>query len=801
MEEKKGRGVFFGQPVRILTIVVTLLSVMIFSGCAAMLITLSANGMDLDQVLSRPTEKSYETTQQFGYNVVEYMSRVSQVVGYGKPFLTDGELDLKKTVDITDLEAASGDQSEDTSYTVKTLREMADREGEFSELIYSAENMAYTYDEGASASEASEDSGYSEKFVYLYENGRTLERECGLPASGVSLADYARENSDTVSLLDLYKSLDDALSQMGSYMGMAEILGEQQTNLRYYVEDLDTNAIYTNVEKWRNGYVEDPALAENSGDFAFTGIRNGGTLESEADTDAEEYLREIYASSPVAAENERIVLLVDTSYPVYDQIASSAAFYERYAAWGNIFVIGLLASFLTGILGTVLLTVQTGRVREDRRLHLRGTDKLPTEVVAAVAGVALFVMIGMGIAAGSTGTTDYWTVLIPLILMELGAAVVFFWFYTSLVRRAKGKLLWKSSLSYNILVSCKKVYSARTTSGQMITAFILLMLGNMFVLLTFGGFGVFLALIADGIVLLYLIKEGAGRQVIRNGLARIAGGELDFKIDEKDLTGDNREMAEAVNHVGDGLKRAVQETVKSERLKADLITNVSHDIKTPLTSIINYVDLLKRENIEDPKIKGYIEVLDSKSQRLKQLTEDLVEASKISSGNIVLDMRPINLGELVWQTNGEFEEKFNARGLEIVSKIPDHPVKIMADGRRMWRVVENLYNNVAKYAMPHTRVYVAVRQIGCRVIFELKNISENSLNSVNPEELTGRFVRGDVSRSTEGSGLGLSIAKNLVKLQKGTFDIYLDGDLFKVTITFAAADQEPQQAETADKKR
>ena len=194
-------------------------------------------------------------------------------------------------------------------------------------------------------------------------------------------------------------------------------------------------------------------------------------------------------------------------------------------------------------------------------------------------------------------------------------------------------------------------------------------------------------------------------------------------------------------------------------------------------------------------------MLDSKSQRLKQLTEDLVEASKISSGNIVLDMRPINLGELVWQTNGEFEEKFSARGLEIVSKIPDRPVKIMADGRRMWRVVENLYNNVAKYAMPHTRVYVAVRQIGCRVIFELKNISENSLNSVNPEELTGRFVRGDVSRSTEGSGLGLSIAKNLVKIQKGTFDIYLDGDLFKVTITFAAADQEPQQAETADKKR
>ena len=197
MEEKKGRGVFFGQPVRILTIVVTLLSCDdIFRVCRDADNACPPTEWIWIRCCPGPRKKSYETTQQFGYNVVEYMSRVSQVVGYGKPFLTDGELDLKKTVDITDLEAASGDQSEDTSYTVKTLREMADREGEFSELIYSAENMAYTYDEGASASEASEDSGYSEKFVYLYENGRTLERECGLPASGVSLADYARENSD-----------------------------------------------------------------------------------------------------------------------------------------------------------------------------------------------------------------------------------------------------------------------------------------------------------------------------------------------------------------------------------------------------------------------------------------------------------------------------------------------------------------------------------------------------------------------------------------------------------------------------
>lgn len=788
MEEKKGRGIFFSHPFRIVTIVITLLCVAVFSGSMFMLILLNAKGMSLDELWGSGNA-NYETTRQFADNVVEYMSRISQALQSGEPFTVSGKLDPEKEVDITDLETDAEDQNQDTVYTVQTLQNMTEQEYAFSELIIEAENQIYSYDEEYPAEESAS-SEYSEQFLYLYDRGKNLEEQYGIPVSGVSLADYAKKNSQSVSLLDLYKDLDNVLVQMMEYLGEAKTLDAKETNIRYYVEDLDDNIIYTNMEKWKNGYQRDEGLLEDSGSFLFQGTRSQGTLEAETDTDAERYLENMYRTTPLTSENEEIIIMVDTGYPVNDQIADAAAFYEKYAAWGKVLLISLLVSLVMGILGGVMLTVQTGRVRADRQLHLRGTDKLPTEVAAAIAGVSLFVMLGMGFSACVSGTMDYWGNVAMLMLMETGASAVFLWFYTSLVRRIKGKLLWKSSLSYNILVSCKKVYSARTTSGQMITAFILLMLGNMFVLLTFGGFGVFLALIADGVVLLYLVKEGAGRQVIRDGLARIAGGELDFKIDEKDLTGDNREMAEAVNHVGDGLKRAVQETVKSERLKADLITNVSHDIKTPLTSIINYVDLLKRENIKDPKIKGYIDVLDSKSQRLKQLTEDLVEASKISSGNIVLDMKPINLGELVWQTNGEFEEKFNARGLEIVSKIPETQVRIMADGRRMWRVVENLYNNVAKYAMPHTRVYVEVKQIGCRVIFELKNISENSLNFVNPEELTGRFVRGDVSRSTEGSGLGLSIAKNLVKLQKGTFDIYLDGDLFKVTITFAAAVQE-----------
>ena len=226
--------------------------------------------------------------------------------------------------------------------------------------------------------------------------------------------------------------------------------------------------------------------------------------------------------------------------------------------------------------------------------------------------------------------------------------------------------------------------------------------------------------------------------------------------------------------------------MKDERLKTDLITNVSHDIKTPLTSIINYVDLLKRENIQDPKIQGYLDILEAKAQRLKHLTEDVVEASKISSGNITMEYMNINFVEMINQTTGEFTEKFEKRNLQIVLNVPEKPVMVRTDGRRMWRVIENIYNNAAKYALEGTRVYANLIEKEHTVEFSLKNISEQPLN-ISADELTERFIRGDVSRSTEGSGLGLSIAKNLTELQGGKFELYLDGDLFKVTIVFPKA--------------
>lgn len=290
------------------------------------------------------------------------------------------------------------------------------------------------------------------------------------------------------------------------------------------------------------------------------------------------------------------------------------------------------------------------------------------------------------------------------------------------------------------------------------------------------------------VVLAVLVTDGMQRQKLLTAIQEINSEEGNTRISESGLFAINRQMAAAVNDLGDGLRHALQEQMKSERMKADLITNVSHDLKTPLTSIINYVDLLKREELHNEKANEYLEVLDQKSQRLKQLTEDLVEASRASSGNVVLDIRRIDVKELLMQTSGEFVERFEARGLQLVENFPQNPQYVDADGRRLWRIIENLFRNVEKYAMPHTRVYLDLINDGDRVAFSLKNISENPLN-ISPEELTERFTRGDESRSTEGSGLGLSIAKDLTEIQQGTFEIYLDGDLFKVTVSFPTASE------------
>ena len=273
---------------------------------------------------------------------------------------------------------------------------------------------------------------------------------------------------------------------------------------------------------------------------------------------------------------------------------------------------------------------------------------------------------------------------------------------------------------------------------------------------------------------------------LRKGTQAIAAGDMEHRVDTAHMPRDLKLQAEDLNNISVGLAGALDEKMKSERFKAELITNVSHDLKTPLTSIINYVNLLKTTQQTDPTAQEYIEVLDRKSQRLKKLTEDLVEASKASTGVLSVNREKIGMVQLIDQAMGEWEERLQDRKLTVVTNLPEGETWVYADGRHLWRVIDNLLSNCAKYAMEGTRVYLDLSRGKGQVTLAVKNVSREALN-VPAERLMERFVRGDESRTTEGSGLGLSIARSLTELQGGQFELAVDGDLFKASVTLPQA--------------
>jgi signal transduction histidine kinase len=453
----------------------------------------------------------------------------------------------------------------------------------------------------------------------------------------------------------------------------------------------------------------------------------------------------------------------------------------------------------------VVLTVREGK----RELP---EDKIPTEIMLLLMAAAVLLLYAGFQAIKLIGLTRiaYYNMSIAVTgISALIVSILFSFFYYSAVRRWKAHTFWKNSilrrLCHGMAGLFMYLYDNSAAVLRILVPSLVLLFLNLFLSVMTAVcldtsreivFVVFLliTLLADGLAIVFLYKSAMDRQHILDGIQKINAGDTGHKIDTASLHGDNLVLANEINGIGEGIRNAVDISMKDERLKADLITNVSHDIKTPLTSIINYVDLIKRENVENPNVREYIEVLDNKSQRLKQLTDDLVEASKISSGNIVLQWERINLIELLNQTRGEFSEKFEQKGLTPVIRAEKSSVLIEADSRRIWRVMENLFNNICKYALQGTRVYIDVAEKygengSSRVVLSIKNISENPIK-VNADELTERFIRGDESRTTEGSGLGLSIARNLTEAMKGQFEITVDGDLFKVTLTFPLLEEQ-----------
>lgn len=638
---------------------------------------------------------------------------------------------------------------------------------------------------------------------------------------GKNLEEYVSDWKLYQELCENVKSAAENLAyNYNEYIDYQDYYSMENSNVRYLITKTvgDDVQYYSNMEE---GSSYRDTIMERMEEFSESGSSTGNMYEKyiyyspsemiyETNTTiAESTVRKILQEYDYAyPETVKIWINVDTSYPVRDAFTQGAEYLPYLWQWAAVFLIAMILYLVLFFYQTAV----TGRYMDkegNRYTKLTPFDKVPTEAAILIAvGVAILVIWVLIVVTELAGVdiTDmaYCREAIheewfkALILGSVFVAdVAFTFFFYSLVRRIKARTLWKNSYLHRLFCRAKKfawnVYDNGSVVVRTWVPYCIFLGCNLFMVLWSIRSGnlliLFIAAIIDILIGILIYKDTRERQGIVKGIEIIAGGEVDHQIDTEDLHGDNLTLANSVNSIGKGIKDAVEISMKDERMKADLITNVSHDIKTPLTSIINYVDLLKREQVDSEKAQNYIRVLDEKSQRLKQLTDDLVEASKITSGNISLNFERINLTELMNQTIGEFSEKFEEKGLTTVMNVNTQEAVIEADSRRIWRVMENLFNNIFKYAMTGTRVYVSIdrkENAPDDIVISIKNISATPLNC-NAEELTERFIRGDVSRTTEGSGLGLSIAKNLTEAQRGIFEIQLDGDLFKVILTFKTA--------------
>lgn len=716
--------------------------------------------------LSWLTHETYEDTTVFTKQLKTDIDDIFSYVNYKEIFETNGKLDLKKPViSITD------GPGKVKTYTLDEMVRHAKSRG-----LYLNEEFKITGQ--LNATEDTDDE--------VHVEWRAYEPDLQYNEPGDAYA-----SMDTLA--------EEVLTHLGNYYSFYYKFVQNPSNLQFRILYCNTNTdykLYTNTTSktidtfmslGRYLYVTgDSAIVDNNINSAPKNITS--LLESH---------------NPYDNSNYYMIVAVDTSYPHADAYAIES---EQYAQTRVLYIFGII-SLCLGLLGCFatlygLIRMSGFQNNNIDEINLNSFDQISTEGCILLCLIAIFFVLLLGEKIGYQLlhlfiNSDNWYYAEHMLRM----VIIYTFCITgsfSLLRRYKAKTLWSNSLIRKMAASTSMYINHQDFTVRLAICFILFLLfqiimtTSIVILFLFCGdmstrilllflSGIFIAV--DLWVFNKLFKNALQTSKINEALFKISSGDTSYKIDTTNFCGKEKELANHINHISRGLDTALQEQVKSERLKADLITNVSHDIKTPLTSIINYVDLIKRENIKDEKIQGYLEVLEQKSQRLKTLTEDLVEASKASSGNLKLEIHDINFIELILQTNGEFQEKFSLRHLTLIPNIPDETILIEADGRHLWRVLENLYNNAYKYAMEYSRIYIDISHEDNMVIFTIKNISQHPLN-IRADELTERFVRGDVARTTEGSGLGLSIAKSLTELQKGIFDIYIDGDLFKVQIKF-----------------
>lgn len=625
----------------------------------------------------------------------------------------------------------------------------------------------------------------TDNFMYMYS--ASIINNFSINANSLLVKD---EDGDSYYSSNRYGIYDDYQEnvQIGNKKGRVNYLTTYEyKNFKYLIIDNKNSVAYTNVEHTMfTDSIEEikERLAKNS---IYWNYEKGNVNTSIEKLKLEEIRYKSIYKSIDDAKNFSVYTSLENDLTYYDQYRTNKTVFDMaqilYKPALYLLPLSIVAVLVLLIMNCFLI----GLRNEKGEVILNAFDKTPL----LVALIILFIlsMIGCGFLIALTSEN------LTLILSgtAIGAVIVyisFVFFLETIIKRIKSKTLFRNTITYRILRWIKSLITSMTRNANMTVKLILIFIA--FGILNIIGFGSsinnepigFFILIAIWVYAFAKMHQWLVRYIeIKNAINEIYIGNTEVHLDEKRYKGSLNSMAIQVNDIAGGLSNAIQEKLKSERLKTELITNVSHDIKTPLTSIINYVDLLKKEKMPNEQAEEYLNILDNKSQRLKRLTEDLVEASKASSGNIKLNIEKLNVNELLKQVSGEFEDKFKLRNLEEVMSLPEKNVYINADSRYMYRILENMYSNISKYAMDNTRVYIDVIPNNNRITIQMKNISKEKLN-ISTEELMQRFVRGDSARNTEGSGLGLSIATSLTTLQGGTFNIYLDGDLYKVIIEF-----------------
>lgn len=582
------------------------------------------------------------------------------------------------------------------------------------------------------------------------------------------------------------------------YVRSVKDINFNERNLAYYVRH--NGKVYSNVTSREkatscSAYMTIQKTASDEYEVQFSNFKN--TYISST------YVTSLMQNLDSLTPDDKLYIGIYTTYPYEDTFRQdNQIFSEYYSYTFPALVIGVVTA-IAAIWLFVHILRRSGRISgDDTAVYLTPIDRIPVEILFIVGLAELIVIFAALESMAVSDSRNIATITSLEYIMVVGCFeglyLLGITWLLSIVRQVKAGCLWQHSLIRSGYIFCRKLVQTVSRQKNLAAktaecfAFYLLINGVLILMLILGvdnsaplaSLGALLLIIGFNVYILVIqIRKAKGEESIREATKALAEGDLEYVAPKMKRLYTEQEIIDNIDHLSDGLHKAIEKSLYDERMKTELITNVSHDIKTPLTSIINYVELIKREEVDNEKVQHYLEVLDKKSQRLKQLTEDLVEVSRISSGNIELERVPIDFGELLRQAMGEFEDKFTEHELKMVERIPEEAHMIFADGRRTFRIMDNLLQNIYKYAMPGTRVYIDLTCENERVRLEIKNISKAPLN-IEVSELMERFVRGDQSRTTEGSGLGLSIARDLVRMQDGEFQIYLDGDLFKVVIEF-----------------